>query len=896
MPSWWDHLECGVFLVSVTSASAGYTWQLQEFNQKLAEITQIDAISLDNLNQAWHNQLFTKLQACWQGQHSISFLLERENLCIKLAPDLQNNLIVGSCYLLNFCKRLNRPPLAIRQNFNEVMNDFSDAIVVVDKDGYVVYVNRAAEVLFNRSAEELQGELFGMPIVAGEKTDVDIIRKGGQTASAELRIKETVGTDQMVYVIASLHDITERKRVEQSLRLQERAIASSANGIVITDALQKDNPIIYVNPAFERITGYSAQEVIGKNCRFLQRNDNQQPGLEILRQAIKEGRECHVTLSNYRKDGTQFWNRLYIAPVFNEQGEITNFVGVQTDITAEIERERQLQQSEERLRIVLMSMRQGVTFSDRFGRFSIFNPEMERLTGYTMAEANASSDFMRLIYPDPADYDQAMQRLQQLEHKKMITCETKIRSRDGEYHFVDVSSLMLEYDGQPMYLSVYHDITERKRTENQLRRQNELERLLSSITLRIQKELDIDQILAVTVEETRKLLDTDRVGIYQFDPDWNGAFVVESARAPELSMLHRTVYDSCFRDHYLNRYLAGHISYINDVENSPVIADCYKKLLAEFNVKANIVAPIIFSDKLWGLLIAHHCQSPRNWEAFEIELFQQITNHVAIALQQAELNKNLENQVAERTRQLEASLAELEKALAREKELGELKSRFISMTSHEFRTPLATIQAASDLLKNYGDKMPKEKRLDRLNKIQREVRKMTGLLEEVLTMGKAGAGKLVVRPQPLDIAHFARECLDQAELVATPEHHLILQNHCDPNWIFYADPQLLAQAVTNLLINAIKYSPKGGDITLYLSSNHDQLTIKISDHGIGIPAQELPHIFESFYRAKNVGNISGTGLGLAIAHTVVDLHHGKIEVESTEGSGTTFTVYIPNQR
>jgi signal transduction histidine kinase len=461
--------------------------------------------------------------------------------------------------------------------------------------------------------------------------------------------------------------------------------------------------------------------------------------------------------------------------------------------------------------------------------------------------------------------------------------------KNGTKRDVEISSLLMEYNGQPMYLSVYYDITERKRNEKQILGQNQLLRLLNSITLKIQTQVDIDQILTVAVEETRRLLDTCRVGIYKFDADWNGSFVVESARSPAISILHQTVNDSCFREYHLDKYLRGHISQISDVQNSTQILDCHRQLLTQFHIKANIVSPIVYGGRLWGLLIVHQCNAPRHWQELEVDLIRQISNHVAIAIQQTELTKNLEQQVADRTSELEA-------ALAKEKELGELKTRFISMTSHEFRTPLATIQAASDLLLNYGDKMPAHKRNDRLVKIQREVKKMAFLLEEVLTMGRANAGKLALKVEAMDVHQFAKDCLEQAHHAATPEHHLVVTDEWSGAPEFYCDRHLLEQAVVNLLLNAIKYSPQGGHICLCVQGSGSELCLKIRDNGIGIPPEELPHIFESFYRAQNVGNISGTGLGLAIAHAVVELHHGTITVDSVESQGTTFTVTIPDQR
>lgn len=133
-------------------------------------------------------------------------------------------------------------------------------------------------------------------------------------------------------------------------RLLDRAVAASANGIVITDPKQPDNPIVYVNPAFERISGYGAEEVLGRNCRFLQGEERDQPALEELRAALREERECRVVLRNFRKDGALFWNELYISPVHDDGGRLTNFVGVQNDITERRRIEEVLRESEERFR------------------------------------------------------------------------------------------------------------------------------------------------------------------------------------------------------------------------------------------------------------------------------------------------------------------------------------------------------------------------------------------------------------------------------------------------------------------------------------------------------------------------------------------------------------------
>lgn len=162
------------------------------------------------------------------------------------------------------------------------------------------------------------------------------LRKDGSVVWAALTqslVRSSAGAPK--YFISVVEDISARKRTEASLLLSQRALESSANGIIITDCMQPDNPVVYVNPAFERITGYSEAEAVGKNCRFLQGDDRDQPGVLELRQALENREDARVVLKNYRKDGTLFWNELFVAPVHAKDGSVTHFVGIQNDISVQ---------------------------------------------------------------------------------------------------------------------------------------------------------------------------------------------------------------------------------------------------------------------------------------------------------------------------------------------------------------------------------------------------------------------------------------------------------------------------------------------------------------------------------------------------------------------------------
>lgn len=238
--------------------------------------------------------------------------------------------------------------------------------------------------------------------------------------------------------------------------------------------------------------------------------------------------------------------------------------------------------------------------------------------------------------------------------------------------------------------------------------------------------------------------------------------------------------------------------------------------------------------------------------------------------------------------------AELIKALKQERELGELKTRFISMASHEFRTPLTTILSSSDLLESYIDKMNADQKGKHFFRIRDAVRHMTQLLDEVLLMGKAEAGQLRFNPTLVDVVQLAQDVLEQVRPTVGSNIKFSTEMKCDTKTI-RVDETLIRQMLTNLLSNAIKYSPNGGIIHFELRCGTQNLFIRVQDQGMGIPSQDQERIFEPFHRADNVGTIRGTGLGLAITKRAIDLHGGTITFESQLGVGTTFTVTIPMQ-
>ena len=235
---------------------------------------------------------------------------------------------------------------------------------------------------------------------------------------------------------------------------------------------------------------------------------------------------------------------------------------------------------------------------------------------------------------------------------------------------------------------------------------------------------------------------------------------------------------------------------------------------------------------------------------------------------------------------------ELLKTLEREKELSQLKSNFVSMVSHEFRTPLGIIQSSGELLRDFYTKMNPEERHEQLESIVRNTRRMAAMMEEILVLSRLDAGKLEFKPSFLDLAAFFRRAVD--EVLSATQQRCPIELTVTPDLLHGdADERLLGHIFTNLLSNAVKYSESGAEVHFNVTRNKHNAVCVIRDRGIGIPEGDHGRLFTAFHRGDNVGNRSGTGLGLVLVKRCVEMHRGQVQIHSALGQGTTVTVRLP---
>jgi signal transduction histidine kinase len=239
----------------------------------------------------------------------------------------------------------------------------------------------------------------------------------------------------------------------------------------------------------------------------------------------------------------------------------------------------------------------------------------------------------------------------------------------------------------------------------------------------------------------------------------------------------------------------------------------------------------------------------------------------------------------------EAQAQQWERELQVEREVGRLKSGFVSMVTHEFRTPLGIIQSSAQILERYLDRLPPEDRLEQTRSITKNVRRMSHLIDEVLVLGQAEAGQMRFEPAPLDLTGFARRLTD--EMISATGSACPIELTLGELPEAVGDENLLRHILSNLISNAVKYSPEGRTVIWGIQAIGRMAVFTVRDEGRGIPAADQAKLFTAFNRGSNVGEVRGTGLGLKIVEQCVGLHGGRIRFESEEGRGTTFIVHIP---
>ncbi|MEG5040679.1 MULTISPECIES: GAF domain-containing protein [unclassified Microcoleus] len=605
----------------------------------------------------------------------------------------------------------------------------------------------------------------------------------------------------------------------------------------------------------------------------------------------------------------------------------------------------------------LLATTPAVIFSCKLGEnydVTFVSDNVVSMIGYEARElVDGSLDWHSLVHPE--DREIVATSYAQILEKESISYEYRERHKDGSYRWIyDELKLVKDAAGLPVECVGYGvDVTARKQAERALKQQVKRERLVNAIQERIRSSLNLEEVMTMAVEEVRQFLSTDRTVIYRFNPDWSGFVAVESVAADTMPILGIDINDQCFREHYVSVYQEGHLRAIDNIYTAG-LSDCHVNLLSQFEIKANLVVPILQGEKLWGLLIAHHCRSHRHWNSSEIESLKQISVQLAIALQQSTLFEQAKTEIAER------KLAEtaLQKAVVAADTANRAKSEFLSSMSHELRTPLNAILGFSQVM--VRDSSLNNQHQQHLEIINRAGEHLLSLINDILEMSKIEAGRTQLNESSFNLMRLLKTLEEMFRLKAKSKKLQLNLEVGDgvPHFVS-GDEGKLRQILINLVGNAIKFTERGsvtlrvkkkveeslGAETAELSDTQTKLVgagsepseslavetaaiqrkpgwcsgfnqsesladcdcvdandlrpellrlqFEIEDTGLGIAPEEMNKLFEPFEQTKT-GQKSqhGTGLGLPISRKFVQMMGGDITVRSTPELGSKFAFDI----
>lgn len=584
--------------------------------------------------------------------------------------------------------------------------------------------------------------------------------------------------------------------------------------------------LVIVNNALCRFLGYSREELIGKSDHELFPKEEADVFWSKDELVFSTGRENEN--EEYLTDSQ---GKRYVVStkksLFYDGAGNKMLVGVIRDLTLRHQAEEALRKSEARYRLLAENSTDMISRHSPDMEFLYVSPACKNLLGYDPSELIGRSAYEFFHLSDLAGLKKHYATISEAAKSSSLTY--RMRCLDGSYIWFETTSKIVEHPETGAVLeivAVSRDVTERKQVEAAL---------LSS-------------------EERFRLVFSDAaIGIALYDN--SGKFIeVNSAFSEILGYTESQLRDMTIRD----------ITHPEDLEKEiPLIEQGRSGEISSYHIEKRYIKSN--GEIAWVNLTVSMLRDPEGKLLYRLGTIEEIGDR-----------KRAE--------------AEILKALAREKELSEMKSRFVSIVSHEFRTPLTTIQSAANILEEFPCTEAEKQEL--FGQIKDAITQMIRLLEDVLFIGRAEAIKMPFNPTWFDLVEFCRTLVIELEISMGKTHSVVLRDREDCSWV-RLDKKLLRQILSNLLSNAIKYSPPGSTINFDLTRRSGEITFKIKDSGLGIPPEDKPHLFEFFHRAGNVRTIPGTGLGLAIVKKCVDLHGGAIAVESKIGEGTTFSVTLP---
>jgi len=778
------------------------------------------------------------------------------------------------------CKNAEDVLKSSEAEFRALINAISQPAFLLDRDYRIIIANKALAENMGKTVEELRGyrglESLPPDVAQRRKKYITKVFETGHPVNFEDESSKNCYL-HFIYPVLDSQDnvsevaifslkITEQKKAENELKESEEKFRIISEQSFLGIAIIQNGKFVFVNEQFSNMSEYSMEEMRNWAPGEFSKTIHPDDMTFVLEQATKKqiGEKNVVDQDSYRiytKSGKLKWHEIFSKTIIYK-GESANLAAV-IDITERKENELALWESEEKFRSLFDDAINMIYILNTDGYIIDVNRSQLEKLGYTKEEL-IGKHILEIVAPERVENDKIIMNniLEEKKSAEVINIfETILSTKTGEKIYVELNATPQYYDGKIIaYRGIMTDITERKAAMNALSNSERKYRIVSDYTIDMEYWLN----------ENREYVYISPACI-----NITGISREELFADPELffNIIHPDD----------KEFVINHYSYEFDVNHN-----------CKFDFR---IIPKDGKEK-W---ISHFCRPVYDESGKWIGRRANNSDITQRKLAEKELNDyrmHLEELVKKRTESLENEIKKRKKAekevwyaLEKEKEMNELKTRFISTVSHELRTPLTAIKSSSELLQRYGSKWDDEKKNEQFNRINGSIGYLIDLMEDVLTMSRTDSGKIVFAPETVNMKDLIESIIYKVSVV-DDNAHILDFNFKGKKQETETDPRLLSITVNNLLNNAIKYSPFESRIEIIVHLNK-YINIEIIDQGIGIPVEGIDLLFEPFYRAGNVNKYKGSGLGLSIVKKSIELLNGSITVESEINKGSKFLVKIP---